>query len=93
MLGGAMVVPVSGKESFNRELAKIIEEDDIGIAAIPEEAEDWIDETNQKAMKLKSRPLLARYHYPKKWALSPTADRYAEDVASRALGFHFRIKL
>jgi len=92
-LGGAEVSTVSDRESFNKELARIIFSKDVGILAIPAHMEEWISKGNQKALQRCVTPLLARYTYPDEWSVAPDTDKYTREMSFRAIGFHFRINL
>lgn len=92
-LGGARVATVAGSEEFNELLEQIISEQNVGILAIAADMEEWISEKNKKALARSITPFLARYSYPEKWRMPEAADIYAEQMAFRASGFHFRIKL
>jgi len=91
-LAGAPARPVNTPEELNLIVEQAIREKDVGILAVPEEMEPWITRRNMAALKRAVLPILARYHYPEMWDVSPEADKYTEDMAFRAIGFHFRIK-
>ncbi|MDH5637692.1 MAG: V-type ATP synthase subunit F [Nitrospinota bacterium] len=91
-LGGAQASPVNTPDQLNQILERAIREKEVGILAMPEEMEPWISRRNQAALKRSVLPILARYRYPEMWDISPEADKYTEEMAFRAIGFHFRIK-
>lgn len=91
-LGGADALPVSAADGLNAIIERTIAEREAGILAIPEDMEAWISRRNQAALKRAVLPIIARYRYPELWDVSPGAEKYAELIAYRAIGFHFRIK-
>jgi len=91
-LGGAQTIAVNTPDQLNQALEAAIREKDVGILAMPEEMERWISRHNHAALKRSVLPILARYRYPEIWDVSPEADKYTEEMAFRAIGFHFRIK-
>ncbi|MDH4184084.1 MAG: V-type ATP synthase subunit F [Nitrospinota bacterium] len=91
-LGGADAMPVNSREQLNDLIGDSIRGKEVGILAIPEEMEAWISRRNMAALKRSVLPILARYRYPQMWDVSPEAEKYTEEMAYRAIGFHFRIK-
>ncbi|MDH5677420.1 MAG: V-type ATP synthase subunit F [Nitrospinota bacterium] len=91
-LGGAQAVAINTPEQLNKILEQAIREKEVGILAMPEEMEPWISRRNLASLKRSVLPILARYRYPEMWNVSPEAEKYTEQMAFRAIGFHFRIK-
>lgn len=92
-LGGATTIPVAGPERFNEELARLIDGGEVGMIGLSMALEEWIDDDNRRRLARSKAPLIARFRYPEAWSQATTAVGETEDIAFRATGFHFRIRL